>query len=612
MVAVQVAVLMVAIAGFAALTIDVGAMYSAKADLQRAADAAALGAASKLAAYDEGNPTSLARAEAQRLAGLNTVFGRNNATTVLGSTDVEFGRAVYNEGTGSYDFQPTNSFPDAVRVRVRLEQGSPNGPLSLYFARIFGHDSADVAAEAVAMMVPRDIAVVADLSGSHTDDSELGNYKATDVNLYEVWQALPVEKGNNGVGNGIDPPPPGNPNHSNDEIGTWPGSPGNQGGNPDPGADPQGGEAKGPTWGLMYYWGDALTSDYSPSTDPALFYRPKGQNWNDTELADWYAQIGYSQTEINALLSSAYDNNGAWDERVAVALGLARWDSGIPGGLWEDIPPGHRNTGNGNAWLGSGELTWLVDYPYPSGSWEDYFNYTANTYSQMYRENHAFRYEMGIKTFVNYLLENNPSHSQTPDLALTPTQPMQAVKDAVTHLAETLVGLETDDRLSLEIYGTTARHEVDLTEDYDEVADRLNEMQAAHYDSWTNMGGGIERAIEELTNTNSGPDGARATSRKVIFLLTDGMANVTANGHTGDYTGGANYARTAAASAASHGIRIFTVSVGSGADQALMEEIATMGSGLHFHAQGSIDTYSVQLEQIFQTLGGTRPVELIR
>jgi hypothetical protein len=38
-----------------------------------------------------------------------------------------------------------------------------------------------------------------------------------------------VLKGNNGVGNGIDPPPPGNP-PLNDGSGSGPGDPGNRGG----------------------------------------------------------------------------------------------------------------------------------------------------------------------------------------------------------------------------------------------------------------------------------------------------------------------------------------------------------------------------------------------
>jgi len=37
------------------------------------------------------------------------------------------------------------------------------------------------------------------------------------------------EKGNNGVGNGVDPQPPGNP-PINDAEGTGPGNPGNRGG----------------------------------------------------------------------------------------------------------------------------------------------------------------------------------------------------------------------------------------------------------------------------------------------------------------------------------------------------------------------------------------------
>jgi len=42
-------------------------------------------------------------------------------------------------------------------------------------------------------------------------------------------QASGQPKGNNGVGNGLDPQPPGNP-PINDGSGTGPGNPGNQGG----------------------------------------------------------------------------------------------------------------------------------------------------------------------------------------------------------------------------------------------------------------------------------------------------------------------------------------------------------------------------------------------
>jgi hypothetical protein len=52
--------------------------------------------------------------------------------------------------------------------------------------------------------------------------------------------------------------------------------------------------------------------------------------------------------------------------------------------------------------------------------------------------------------------------------------------------------------------------------------------------------------------------------------------------------------------------------VGFNADTQLMDEVAQLGGGVHFHAEGTIDQYSDQLEEIFARLGGTRPVELIK
>ena len=49
-----------------------------------------------------------------------------------------------------------------------------------------------------------------------------------------------------------------------------------------------------------------------------------------------------------------------------------------------------------------------------------------------------------------------------------------------------------------------------------------------------------------------------------------------------------------------------------GANQSLMSRIADIGQGEHFHAEGSTEEYSVELEQTFRRLGGTRPVEVIQ
>jgi hypothetical protein len=308
-------------------------------------------------------------------------------------------------------------------------------------------------------------------------------------------------------------------------------------------------------------------------------------------------------------MSNRYDSWGAYPGRVAVALGLARWRSGMRNGLWSELGEA---PGDNNGWVNPyTEMTWLVPFGDRSLSdsadiWISYANYMKD-WSSMVSANSAFRYRFGLKTFMNYLLDNRPTHAQTPEFADCPAQPMQAVKDAVNHLVGLLGTLDTEDQLSLEIYGQTARHEVGLTTEFEAVHNRLNAMQAGYYDLWTNMGGGITRAIEELHSERG-----RHIARKVIFLLTDGQANVSSWGATGDYYNGAQYALDEAQAAVDQGIMVFCVSVGSGADEDLMEQIAAIGGGTHFHAEGSIDAYTAQLEQIFASLGGTRPVELIK
>ena len=605
---VQVAVFLVVLIGFAAITVDVGAMYNARNDLQRTADAAALAAAQRLTEYTTSDPLELARTTAAEFVRSNAVFGKE--VDIDMESDVVFGRANYNAVTNTYSFTPTTTMPDAVRVRVRMAEDAPNAPMSLFFAQVFGHHTKDLSAEATAMLVPRDIAVVADLSASHSDDSELRHYQSTEVNLFDVWAALPVNRGVSGVGDGVYPIPAGDPENPPADPGVGPGGPGDT---LDPGAAPGGGQV-GPTFGWMYYWGTELDSSYNPTSDPGLIYLPRSVNWTDAELQTMLNNVGYSDAEVSALMNKAYDGSKdssgqyGWTNRVAVALGLARWDSGIPGGLWESVPVGQRKSGNNNAWPAAAELTWLVPYPYDGGSWSDYiYNYMRSTSNYMYDANPNFRYRFGVKTFVNYLQEKYPEHDNVPDFADTPQQPMKAVKDSVHHMMTKLYDLETDDHVSLEVYGTTARHEVNLTNDYFSVSERLMSLQAGHYDTFTNIGGGIQEAIEELSSGR-----ARPGARKVIILLTDGKANVNEQGETSDYGGGRTYALSKAQAAATQGIRIYTVSVGSDGDQDLMRDVAEVGAGEMFHAEGSIEEYSAQLDQIFETLGGRRPVELIQ
>ena len=120
-VAVIVAGVMVVLLGFAALAVDVGAIYAEKAQLQNGADAAALAVATDCANGSCGNSSSTA----------NSFANENSNDSTSGATV---------------------SFPAATTVRVVTNARDTSGQnsLSLFFARVMGYDTAQVDAAAEA------------------------------------------------------------------------------------------------------------------------------------------------------------------------------------------------------------------------------------------------------------------------------------------------------------------------------------------------------------------------------------------------------------------------------------------------------------------------------
>jgi Flp pilus assembly protein TadG len=565
----------VVLLGFAALTVDVGVLYNVRAELQNAADAGAMAAANSLMTAEYGeDPLDAAQTVAQGIVERHSALGRK--LTIDPAYDVQFGKAVFDPDLSAYTFTPGGGVPDAVRVTVRCTEDSPNGPVGLFFAPIFGKTSTNISASAVAALAPRDIAMAADLSGSMRYDSQLKYYDTRTINFHEVWDVLP------GGAKEFDS------TWEEDELPAdlW--------------------QAAGPGWGYfkrLTFGSDPADSGYGPTTDPGLIRLTTSAVWNDASLGSYLAGLGYSVAEISAITSPAAGS--LYENRVAVAGGLAYWNSGMPGGSWttRGVPPAA--AGNGNATITNGELQWvepiLSDTIADSSAvWRSYI--PAMTSSSR----GDFRYRFGIKTFVEYLIESRIRPDQTPEFAATPLQPLQAVKDSVGFMSALLDSLESADQMSLECYGGIGVHEVDLTSDYQAVSKRLSEMRPGEYSSYTNIGAGLDRAIEELTSSR-----ARATSHKVIVLLTDGYANVD---EFGDYNeaGAKAYALREAERAARLGMTIIGVTVGQEADEDLMREIAEIGGGAYFHAEGSIDEYSEQLVEIFGKISSKRSVELIQ
>jgi hypothetical protein len=154
-VAVQVLVCSVVILGMGALTIDVGKLYVARSELQRAADSAALAGASvyveNAGLIQDPNLAQIACERAQQFSLENWTQG---APTGLDGADVIAGALDLTDPHGDLDTSGLQRF-NAVQVLVRRTAGSANGSVAYSFARIFGYTDGGVVAGATAALDDR-------------------------------------------------------------------------------------------------------------------------------------------------------------------------------------------------------------------------------------------------------------------------------------------------------------------------------------------------------------------------------------------------------------------------------------------------------------------------
>jgi len=529
----MIAVTLPVLLGVAALTIDVGMLYNTRSDLQITADAAALGATNILSANQDEDSVEEARAEALAIVRRHSTFGHG---LDIDPSDIVFGKV---ECLGDqFGFTPTEIFPDGVQIRMRATSESVNGAVPLYFSWIFGKTVADVSASATAGLTGmRDMAVVIDLSGSMKHDSYLRFYDVTPINARDVWASL----------NGPEPSRPYVPGEEDETE--------------------YAGDT-GPTIGAMMAWGNSLTpvGSYAPTTDPGLWYIPNNAPCALAAVTASLTARGYTAGQRNTLMNSS--NSSTWPNRAAVMIGVATW-----------TPSSGSDTS-----VGTSELTWIPYPPYrKTWTWPEYVDWVAGNNNKLILTHPAFRFRFGLKTYVDFLLDRKDNFSQT-DLTKTPEEPMRSVKDG---LQEMVNMARCFDQMSLSVFGSTGHHEINLTSNLQAVADRLYDMQPNHYDNSTNIGDGLQLAIDELTSPR-----ARSNAHKIIVLMSDGAHTVGSD------------PLVVAEQAVDLGIRIYSISVGYIADRDLMIELAEMTGGQEFYASGTPAEYTVQLRDIFRTIGG--------
>lgn len=245
-----------------------------------------------------------------------------------------------------------------------------------------------------------------------------------------------------------------------------------------------------------------------------------------------------------------------------------------------------------------------VSYPYPSGSWNEYIDYvqTDNTlYSAGYRNRYG-----GI-TFMHYLMTKRDSYSETPVLWKTSEQPLTALKDAVDAFLAYLDQNSTDDRVAFALYtasDNTAKLEQALTKTYTDVSTKVRQRQAGHYVGSTNISAGMTKGRLELQNNG------RVGVSKLLILMTDGEANLP----TGNTSTDKQKVRDEAYLCAAAKIPVVTITVGAGADVALMQEVADITGGASFVVPGGqpLSAVQEQLEEVFAQVAADRPLKLVQ
>lgn len=133
------ALVLVALAGVAALAVDLAAMHVRRSSLQTSADAAALAGANAIISYG---------GDLAKVRGVILDYGRANldsqdkAAAAIQDSDIVF----YKDGA------PSTSNPNQVEVTVRRAKARGNA-MDLFFGPVAGKDEADLSAKARAGVV---------------------------------------------------------------------------------------------------------------------------------------------------------------------------------------------------------------------------------------------------------------------------------------------------------------------------------------------------------------------------------------------------------------------------------------------------------------------------
>ena len=553
------AVFMTVLLAFVAFAVDMSYMSLTKTQLQAAADASALAGAMELSAMDD--PATVRENAMTAIRAVAALHRSGNQPTVsIETSDVTFGKMVWNSGsqTFSYNWGESNTPYNIVKVRAdRDAAGGADDRLPLLFAPVMGHTKATIGAEAVASFQPRDIMVVLDFSGSMNDDSCFGRIGTLgrpfiENNLRTMWQEL------------------GSPVYGNLTFA------------------PQYAKLRG-----------VAASGTIPHID-VTFKRTSVTVASTLAITQVRLQFSSGASQIipvsGGTTTATYAGTGSYANREIINC----W---VKSGTNASMSAG--NYGELFAFTAANIKTALGlngAYPYSGGSWSEYISEVQSSNTNI--KNAGYRDMYGYMTWLEYLQTRRYGVSDTADLWKTSEQPIGLLKDGVDEFINYLTTIEAEDNVGLSIYthsnsaGAILEHQ--LSRNIDQVKTTTRHRQAGHYKSGTNISAGMKVARDEIVAR------ARPRAFRMMIVMTDGLPNEPSNA-TQCVIDEANAAKAAR-------IKILTISLGVGADISLMQQVADITGGVHFNVPGgaSIDTVRDQLREVFRQIASSRPLKLIK
>jgi hypothetical protein len=550
------AFLLIIMMGMVAFSVDLGYMYTMQSQLQRSVDAAALAGAGALVDGQDSANERVIEYLVRNPVGAGPAIGGNGDLESQISQFASEHSSDLDVQLGHWDadtrvFTQSDDLPSTISVSMTY----PNNPL--FFARFLGEKEFAISAKSVAMYQPRDILVVLDFSASMNDDTEFTaiptlTRAVVEANLQQCWTDL------------------GSPTYGNMTF--------------EPKYITVTAAGSSPTVTAEYrYTSTYVTSTHTLTEVRLTFSNGNTQTWNNPGGTTGTFQgsgsnSGKSITQVRVKANSKTRtidfNSDDIDDICKSALGLNS-----------------------------------ATYPYSYGSWDSYIDW-CQANDEQNDDYGGYRWKFGYMSLMVYWLEKYPENFKNPDLWKVSAQPVTALKNATDAFMDFIQEVDTDDRVGLAIYNASDGEgylESGLTHDLDSLVTIVQHRQAGHYHQYTNIGGGLKAGREELEANG------RPGAFKMVVLMTDGKANWTDGEY--DEDAAADFLLAEAQLCADKRFPILAVSLGSGADTSIMQQVADLTpDGRHFNVPGGQTgaQYYADLLDVFREIAKHRPLKLVK